>query len=79
MRRISKEEYEMCIKKNLLFDGIHIPKNLDRAVLNRAAYKNNVFGRNFVVTRHGIYITTGNNGIDGSLDYFMKKEFENND
>jgi hypothetical protein len=79
MRRISKEEYEMCVKKNLLFDGVHIPKNLDKAVLNRASYKNNVFGRNFVKTRHGVYITEGHNGISDSLDYFMKKEFENND
>jgi hypothetical protein len=26
-----------------------------------------------------VYITEGHNGISDSLDYFMKKEFENND
>jgi hypothetical protein len=79
MRRINKQEYEMCVKKNLLFDGVHFPENLDKSVKNRAQYKNNVFGRNFIKTRHHVYITTGRNGISDSLDYFMKKEVEHSE
>jgi hypothetical protein len=79
MRRLNKEEYEMCVFKNLLFDGVHFYDELDKSVRNRASYKNNVFGRNYIKTRHHVYITTGRNGIEDSLDYFMKKEVEHSE
>ena len=79
MRRINKQEYEMCVKKNLLFDGVHFPENLDKSVRNRAQYKNNVFGRNWIRTKNSYFITEGRNGISDSLDYFMKKDIINCD
>jgi hypothetical protein len=78
MKLINQMEYEICKKYGLLFDGEHVYDSIDKAVLTRAAYKNNVFGRNYVRTKRHYWITEGRNGIDGSLSYFMKKEVENN-
>jgi hypothetical protein len=79
MRRINKQEYEMCKKHGLLYDGKTLYDGLDKSVKNRAQYKNNVFGRNYVRTKRNVYITTGRNGISDSLDYFMKKEVEHSE
>jgi hypothetical protein len=79
MRRIDKFEYEICKKHGLLFDGKNLYEGLDKSVANRASYKNNVFGRNYIKTRHHVYITTGRNGISDSLDYFTKKEVEHSE
>jgi len=76
MRKINKFEYEICKKRGLLYDGKNLYDGLDKSVANRANYKNNVFGRNWIRTKNSYFITEGRNGITDSLDYFMKKEVE---
>jgi hypothetical protein len=80
MRKINKQEYEMCKKHGLLYDGKNLYDGIDKSVAGRAQYKNGAFGRNYIRVRNShVYVTEGRNGIYDSIQYFMKKELINNE
>jgi len=57
MREVSKDFLEFAKKYNLLYDGSRkFPKNLNKLV-------NPYLGRTYKVTKHKVFVTTGNNGI----------------
>lgn len=66
MKKITEDQYQVCKKNGLLFDGKNTYKGLNKRV-EQSAYS----GRTFVRTRHGVFITEGSQGI-----YDMMLEFE---
>lgn len=69
MVKISDNDYAICAKYGLLFDGKHKRRGLNWSVMRNAD-----LGRTFVRTKHNIYITEGSSGISKQLEYFRKKE-----
>lgn len=70
MRIISDNEWECCVNNGLFYDGKS--KYIDN--LHKQVQKNTCLGKTVVRTKHHRYATTGYNGIDALLNYFMAKE-----
>jgi len=70
MRRITKEEYQIAKKYNLLFDGKNIYDKLNPKVKSHTSN-----GRTYIRSNNGnYYVTEGYGGIYDSIQYFFERE-----
>ena len=69
MKRITENQYQICKRHGLLFDGKNVYPELDKKV-EKSAYS----GRTFVRTRHGVFVTEGEQGVYDIMLYFEKKD-----
>lgn len=70
MRIINDNEWNCCLKNGLFYDGTS--KNVDN--LHKQVKKIAFLGKTVVRTKHHRYVTTGYNGVDTLLQYFLDKE-----
>jgi hypothetical protein len=73
MKRITEDEYQVCKRHGLLYDGKNLYKGLDKQV-ERHAHS----GRTFVRTRNNVYISEGSDGVYDKMLSFKEKDAKKN-